>query len=228
MKSKLVQLVRATLLMLAPVLAFAADAPAPRRVAMIFDDGPSVEQSEKMQAVLAREKIHVSFANVGQNVRAQPQLSRAAAQGGHEIVNHSYTHPHLMTLDDAAVEKQIRDTSAAIQEATGKPPALFWAPFLEHDDRVDRMARAAGLEHFPLKQVHFISTEDWNSKTDAATIRQRATTDVQDKTVILCHEWRDATLAELPAIITELKRQGCVFLTFSEMAALVQAPGAQR
>jgi peptidoglycan/xylan/chitin deacetylase (PgdA/CDA1 family) len=222
MTNCIVRFVRAGLLMLAPILASAADGSTPLRVAMIFDDGPSVEQSTKMQAVLAREAIHVTFANVGKNVRAQPQLSRAATLAGHELVNHSYTHAHLLTLDDAAIQKEIRDTNAAIQEATGKTPAWFWAPYLEHDERVDQAVRKAGLEHFPLKQVHFISTDDWNRETDGATIRRQATTGLQDKTVILCHEWRDATLAELPAIIAELKRQGCVFLTFSEMAAIAR------
>ena len=95
------------------------------------------------------------------------------------------------------------------------------APFLESDDRVEGHARAVGLRHFPYLHYHFISTEDWNeSATNAAAIRRSATTDIRDKTVILCHEWRADTLAELPAIIRELKAQHVVFVTFSELAKL--------
>jgi peptidoglycan/xylan/chitin deacetylase (PgdA/CDA1 family) len=53
---------------------------------------------------------------------------------------------------------------------------------------------------------------------NAEDIRCRATTDVKDGSVILFHEWPDETLAQLPAILKELRRQSCVFETFSELA----------
>lgn len=200
--------------------ASAADPAAPRRVSLIFDDGPVPGQTEKFLALLARENVRVNFAYVGKNAAAHPELARAAAAAGHELVNHSYTHPHLKQLDDEAIRREAADTSAAIAEATGRAPRWFWAPFLEWDDRVASAVRAAGLEHFPREKMHFVSTDDWNPATNAARIRRLATTDIRDKTIILCHEWREETLAELPAILAELKRQGCTFVTFSELAAL--------
>ena len=200
-------------------MSFGTERPPTLRVALVFDDGPVVEQTVKMLALLKKEQVHVSFSYVGQNVDAHRELAKAAAQAGHQIQNHSYTHPHLKTLDDGAVFLEISKASDAIKCATGKPPGWFWAPFLELDDRVIAQVKKAGLTPFPYTQFHFISTDDWNVKeTDAATIRRRATTDIQDKTVILFHEWRPETLAELPAILAELKKQGCVFLTLSEMA----------
>jgi peptidoglycan/xylan/chitin deacetylase (PgdA/CDA1 family) len=187
---------------------FSADTSTPRRVALVFDDGPVVAQTEKMLAVLAQANVHVTFSYIGKNVIDHPELARAAAQAGHEIANHSYTHPHLKTLSDDAIRQELRTASTAIEQATGRAPAWFWAPFLESDDRITTQTRAAGLSHFPYQQFHFISTDDWNV----------ATTDIRDKTVILFHEWRPETLAELPAIIRELKTQHAVFLTFSEMA----------
>jgi peptidoglycan/xylan/chitin deacetylase (PgdA/CDA1 family) len=202
------------------VMSFAAEKP-PVRVAFVFDDGPVIEQTVKMLELLKKEEVHVSFSYMGQNVDAHPELAAAAVKAGHEIQNHSYTHPHLKTLDDAAVFQEVSKASAAIERATGKPPAWFWAPFLELDDRVIAQVKKAGLTPFPFTHYHFISTDDWNVKeTDAAAILKRATTDIQDKTVILCHEWRPETLAELPAIFAELRKQGCVFLTFSELAQL--------
>ena len=52
---------------------------------------------------------------------------------------------------------------------------------------------------------------------DQSALRQRATTDIKDATIILCHEWPQHTIAELPAILAELKRQGAEFVTFSEL-----------
>lgn len=195
-------------------------AAAPKRVALVFDDGPVPAQTPAFLALLAAERVHVTFSYVGKNVAAHPALARAAADAGHEIINHSYTHPHLKELDDASVRREAADTSAAIAAATGRGPRWFWAPFLECDERVAREVReAAGLEHFPYQRFHFLSTSDWDERTTPAAVFQAATTDIRDQTVVLCHEWPEKTLAQLPAIIAELKRQGCVFLTFSELAA---------
>jgi peptidoglycan/xylan/chitin deacetylase (PgdA/CDA1 family) len=67
---------------------------------------------------------------------------------------------------------------------------------------------------------------DYDRSVPAAEILRRATTDVRDGTVILFHEWRTETREQLPAILAELRRQHCVFLTFSELdAALNRTAG---
>lgn len=194
-----------------------------RYVAMIFDDGPVEEQTNAFLELLAREQVEVSFAYVGQNVAAHPELARAAFDAGHELLNHSYTHPHLKELDDAAIEREVRETQEAVERATGKKPRWFWAPFGEWDARIEAAVRRAGLEHYPAQRFHFISTDDWNREVPAETIRQKATTGIQEKTIILCHEWREETFAELPRILTELKRQGCELVTFSQLLELNEA-----
>lgn len=198
----------------------AADQSERRRVALVFDDGPVADQTRRYLDLLARENVHVTFAYVGRNVTSHPQLAQAATAAGHEIINHSYTHPHFKELTDEAVEREVRDTQASVKKSADRTPRWFWSPFGDWDDRIEAAVRAAGLEHYPALRFHFISTEDWNRDTTAEQIRERATTGVRDKTIILCHEWREETLAELPAILAELKRQGCEFLTFSELAAL--------
>jgi peptidoglycan/xylan/chitin deacetylase (PgdA/CDA1 family) len=189
-------------------------------VALVFDDGPVAEQSAPLLRLLAQEKVTVTFSYVGRAVEANPALARAVADAGHEINNHSFTHPHLRELDDAAVVREVGDTSDAIRRATGRPPAWFWAPFLETDERIARLVKdRAGLVHFPWGNYHFISSDDWNqAETDGPEIFRRATTSVTDRTIILFHEWRAETLKQLPAILTELRRQGCVFLTLSALA----------
>ena len=81
------------------------------------------------------------------------------------------------------------------------------------------MRRASGLEHFPFTKYHFIGSLDWEATTTAEKFRELTTTGIVDGTVILMHEWPKVTLANLPAVIAELKRQGVEFVTFSELAA---------
>jgi peptidoglycan-N-acetylglucosamine deacetylase len=193
------------------------------RVALIFDDGPDVAQNAKLLQVLAEARVKATFAYVGRNVEAHPELARAAAAAGHDICNHSFTHPHLRELDDAKVKDELARTSQAIERAVGRPPSFFWAPFLESDERVARLTlEATGLQHFPVSRSHLVSSSDWDAqRVDAAAIYRNATTGVRDLTVILCHEWRAETVAQLPAIVAELRRQGAEFLTFTELAALL-------
>ncbi|HEY4300722.1 MAG TPA: polysaccharide deacetylase family protein [Candidatus Didemnitutus sp.] len=197
----------------------AENTPTTKRVALVIDDGPIPAHNAKLLALLARDHVHVTFSHVGQNVVAHPGLAKAAAEAGHEIINHSYTHPHLKTLSDAEIERQAADTSAAITKATGKAPTWFWSPFLEHDDRVDAdVRRATGLEHFPFTKYHFIGSKDWEAGTTAEQFRANSTTGIVDGTVILMHEWPEVTLANLDWVIAELRKQGAVFVTFSELA----------
>ena len=193
--------------------------PETKLVAMIFDDGPSPENNTKMLEVLARAKARVSFALVGQNVNKHPDLTRAIDVAGHEIVNHSFTHPHFKELDDAAIEKEIRQTQEAIKTACGKTPKWFWAPYGDWDSRIEAAVRKGGLEHFPRGGIRFVSSDDWNQEVSASEIRKRATTGLGSRSVIICHEWRKETLDELPAILAELKRQGFTFVSFSEITA---------
>jgi peptidoglycan/xylan/chitin deacetylase (PgdA/CDA1 family) len=78
------------------------------------------------------------------------------------------------------------------------------------------MAKRAHIEVYSLKQV--VVSQDYDRSVGAEDIKRKATTGVKDGSVILFHEWRDETLQQLPAILAELRRQGCVFLTFSELA----------
>jgi peptidoglycan-N-acetylglucosamine deacetylase len=203
----------------ATTIALAADTAGRKRVAIVIDDGPVPAHNAAFLELFAREHVHVTFSHVGKNVVEHPDLAKNVAAAGQEIANHSYTHPHLNQMSAEAVEKEVADTSAAVKQATGKAPAWFWAPYLEHDEQVDVAVRkATGLEHFPYMKYHFISTSDWEASTTAEQFRERATTGIVDGTVILMHEWPEVTLANLPWVITELKKQGVEFVTFSELA----------
>lgn len=186
-------------------------------IALVFDDGPFPDHAPKLLELFAREGIHVTFNLVASNVVAHPETARAIVAAGHEVANHSFGHQHAKTLSDAELEHEIVAAQKIIAEKSGFTPRWYWPPFLEADDRVRAMAGKAGIEVYSLKQV--VVSGDYDRAVNTEEIKRRATTGVTDGSVILCHEWRDETLAQLPAILAELRRQGCVFETFSELAA---------
>ena len=188
-----------------------------RRVALVFDDGPIEACTPLLLAVLSRNDTSVTFAYIGANAAGRPELVRAAHRAGHELINHSFTHPRFTSIDDVAVHREIVDTQAAIHELTGVAPKWFWSPFGDWDERVAAAVATVGLHHYPIQLFHFVSTNDWQPSTSAEAIRHSATTHIRDRTVILFHEWRQETLAQMPVILAELKSQGCTFVTFTEL-----------
>lgn len=191
----------------------------PTRIALIFDDGPHDVHGPRFLELFARENVRVSFAHIGKNAVLYPDRVREAHLAGHEIVNHSYTHPHFSELTPEAMTKELGDTQQLVASITGAAPRMFWAPYGDKSDLITRTVQAAGLSCLPMEKLNFVSVSDWDVKNDAETIYQRATAVVADKSVICFHEWRAETLAVMPRILTNLKARGCSFLTFSEMFA---------
>jgi len=198
-------------------LAFSVSAAEPvKRVALVFDDGPKPANAGPLLELLAREKISVTFSLVGDRVNENPGAAKAILAAGHEIANHSQTHSHAKDLDDAALNHEVASAQQKITEATGLAPRWYWPPFLEIDDRVRAaVARTGGLTIY--LPHHLVVSKDYDPTVPAAEIYRLATTDVRDGSVILFHEWRTETREQLPAILAELRRQGCEFLTFSRL-----------
>jgi peptidoglycan/xylan/chitin deacetylase (PgdA/CDA1 family) len=202
-----------------------ARAESPKRVELVFDDGPRPADAEPLLALLAREKIRVTFSLVGDRVNENPAMAKTIATAGHEIANHSQTHSHPRELSDAALGHEVTSAQQAIIAATGFAPKWYWPPFLEVDDRLRATVSRAHLEVFTPR--HLVVSMDYDRTVPAAEILRRATTEVRDGTVILFHEWRAETREQLPAILAELRRQGCVFLTFSELDAAFNSTSGQ-
>ena len=189
-----------------------------KKVALVFDDGPHAEQRMKMLVLLNQLQIHVTFACVGKQVEARPDLVEVAAQAGHEQVNHSYSHAHCNELDETALEQELVRAGKLLEQTTGRTSPWFWPPYRECDVRCNATVESLGLTNFLALGFPFVSTRDWDLNRDAQTIFKAATTEVRDRAVIVFHEWRIETLEILPAVVAELRLQGFEFVTFSELA----------
>jgi len=194
------------------------------RVALIFDDGPFSEHAPKFLALFAKEHLHVTFASVATNVELHPDTAKAVLAAGHEIANHSHSHRHPKDLDDTELEHEIVGAQKIIAATTGFAPKWYWPPYLESDKRHRATVAKVQIEVYVPKNL--VVSEDYDRTMNADEIQRKATTNVVDGSVILFHEWREETLERMPAIIAELRRQRCVFLTFTELAAYVSSQKA--
>src|SRR5215212_4043571 len=98
-------------------------------IAMTFDDGPSATLTPKLLDLLAAHHIKATFFVIGENVAEHPEIVARAAQEGHEIANHSWSHPNLGKLGDEAVRRELQRTDDAIKTAVGARPTLMRPPY---------------------------------------------------------------------------------------------------
>ena len=99
-----------------------------RSIALTFDDGPS-ESTPALLELLAELDVKATFFLCGANVRRLPEIARLIVREGHEIGNHSDTHPYLHFRSSAFIREQLAKAQQAIREATGVEPRYFRAPF---------------------------------------------------------------------------------------------------
>src|SRR6202007_273382 len=98
-------------------------------IAMTFDDGPSPETTPRLLEILKQRNIKATFFMIGQNAQSNPAIVQRILAEGHEIGNHSWTHPQLSKLSNDRVSEEITKTQAAIKNACGYTPVLLRPPY---------------------------------------------------------------------------------------------------
>lgn len=192
-----------------------AQTPPTMHIALLIDDGPTPDQLEKFLALFKAEQIHATFSFVAKNVEAHPQLAKAAIAAGHEIANHSYEHLHPAGLSEKALDHEVVAALKILETQTGLLPAWYWPPFVEITPDLEKTVAKTQMKLFRPK--HLVVSGDYLNELSAEEIRKRALAGVSDGTTILFHEWRKETLEQMPQIVAELKRNGAVFMTISEL-----------
>ena len=89
---------------------------------MTFDDGPSKALTPKLLDLLAAHHIKATFFVIGENAADHPEILKRAVAEGHEIANHSWSHPNLGKMSDEAVRRELRKTDETISAAIGVRP----------------------------------------------------------------------------------------------------------
>ncbi len=115
-----------------------------RAVSLTFDDGPDPEWTPRVLDVLAREGVRAAFFLIGQRARRAPEQARRIADSGHDLGNHTWSHPSLWRCGPAHTEREIGDGHAAIADAAGAPPRFFRPPWGKTNLAMFGVARELG------------------------------------------------------------------------------------
>lgn len=187
------------------------------KVALTFDDGPSVPHTFEVLQILAAENVKGTFFLVGQEMRRFPQATKAIVDAGHEIGNHTDKHNRMVLRTPWAVRRDLSKTDAAIREAGYEGEILFRAPYgaklvslpwvLQQQERLSVMWSLEGDSNRDL----------WDQPEEMA---QQIVEQAQNGDIILLHPMfksRAGTRAALPKILRGLKARGFEMVTVSEL-----------
>ncbi len=142
----------------------------PRQMALTFDDGPNDPHTMHLLDVLARHNAKATFFLIGKYVRQRPEIARAVLAAGHEIGNHTYSHPNLVLVSARRLRQELDDCRKALEDALGTKTTLFRPPFGGRRPNVLRTARGLGLS--PI--MWSVTGYDWNAKTPDAIVEKVA------------------------------------------------------
>ena len=106
----------------------AANRHAGKFVALTFDDGPHPVYTEKILKILADNNAKATFFVVGKNAESYPDLVTKEFEAGHEIGNHTYSHPNMKKIGVSEAIKEIEQTQEIVHDITGTYPKLFRSP----------------------------------------------------------------------------------------------------
>jgi peptidoglycan/xylan/chitin deacetylase (PgdA/CDA1 family) len=165
-------------------------------LALTFDDGPS-ESTPRILDVLAQYHAPATFFQCGANVVRLPDIARAVAAAGHEIANHSYSHPYLFLRSPAAIENELRRTQETIEEYTGQRPVWFRAPYGARWFGVGRAQRRLQLAGVMWTAIGY----DWSLRVEEVVARMAAS--ASNGAILCLHDGRE--LREKPDVRTTVE-----------------------
>ena len=172
-------------------------------VAISFDAAWGRANTEGILDILDRYGVKTTFFLVGFWAEEHPDLVAELVARGHEIGNHSATHPHMASQTAAQIREELRKTSDLVESITGKPTTLFRPPYGEYNDTVVRVSREEGYECVQWN----VDSLDWKN-ISAQDMISRCTKNLSPGDIVLFHNDSKYILDALPAILEYYQQAG--------------------
>ena len=183
-----------------------------KKIAITFDVAWDDKDVMDILNALDKHKVKCSFFIVGEWMEKYPESTDLIHKKGHEIVNHSDTHPYMTKLSAENMENEILDCDAKIYEVTGKKLGLFRPPYGDYNNEV--VAAAENVDH---KVIQWdVDSLDWQDLS-ADEICNRVLSKVKSGSIILLHVGAENTPEALPPLLEKLASAGYKPVKVSEL-----------
>lgn len=177
-----------------------------------FDAAWGRANTEEILDILDRYNAKTTFFLVGFWAEKHPDLVAELVARGHEIGNHSATHPHMAQLSEAQIREELRRCSDLVESITGTPTTLFRPPYGEYNDAVVRVSREEGYECVQWN----VDSLDWKNLGAENMVRQ-CTKDINPGDIVLFHNDSKYILEALPRILETYTQAGYKIIPVSKI-----------
>ena len=183
-----------------------------KKIAISFDAAWGNEETQSLIDILKQYNVKTTFFVVGAWVDKYPESVKALSDAGHEVCNHSNTHPHMPKLSGEDMKKQISACNEKVKSVTGKSPALFRPPYGDYNNTVVKSVQE--LNMYPIQWD--VDSLDWKNPTPQQ-ITERVTSKVKPGSIVLFHNGAKNTPAALPSVLKTLQSQGYSIVPVSQL-----------
>ncbi len=187
-------------------------------VALTYDDGPGGRTPELLDA-LAEHDARATFFVTGHPVTEHPWVVRRTYAEGHELANHTLSHPNLAEISSGAARSNLETTQALVHRETGYTMDLMRPPYGSTNGQVAQVTAELGLAQI----LWSVDTNDWRDRK-AKVVRKRALDGASEGAIILMHDIHDTTVDASIDIIRELDARGYTMVTVSQLLGTTE-PG---
>ena len=186
-------------------------------IAITFDDGPHPQNTPRLLDMLKERGIKATFFLIGKSAATWPDVVKRIIAEGHEVANHTWTHPLLTHLSEAKVLDELQSTHDAITKACGTAPILYRPPYGAASMSQKKMIH----EHFGYPTILWdVDPEDWRAPRFIAKVHDCLLKETRSGSIILCHDIHQPTVDAMPSTLDDLTARGFKFVTVTQLINL--------
>lgn len=188
-------------------------------IAITFDDGPHASNTPRLLDMLASRRIRGTFFTVGTNVARYPAIVRRIVAEGHEMANHTWTHPKLSGLSDSGVRGELDRANTGLLSVAGIAPRMYRPPY----GAITARQKQWIMDEYGYPTILWsVDPEDWK-RPGPAVITNRILTNTKPGAIILVHDIHAPSIDAMPATLDGLLSRGFRFVTVSQLIALTKS-----
>lgn len=185
-----------------------------KKIAISFDAAWGAEDFYKIMEILDKHEVKTTFFMTGEWVENYPECVKTLVEKGHDLGNHSATHPDMTTLSKEKQKEQIMQVHNAVKELTGYEMELFRPPYGAYNNDLIRTCYEIG--YFPIQwNCDSLDWKDYDANTIIKNVCENK--NLGPGAIILCHNGAKYTAEALDALLTNLENQGYEIVPISEL-----------
>lgn len=181
-------------------------------ISISFDAAWGNEQTTELLNILDKYNVKTTFFVVGDWVDKYPESVKEIHEHGHEVCNHSNTHPYMTKLSKDDMKNQIQNCNDKISAITGISPLLFRPPYGDYDNTVVETTREMGMYCIQWD----VDSLDWKDPTPEQ-MKERVCSKIKEGSIVLFHNGAKNTPSALPLCIEAIQSQGYQIVPISTL-----------